>query len=292
LQRLLTERRHERTTKSRPGPTRRRWVAAGGLLAGAVAAASIVAVTAVGGHTRGPVSVHHDAPFPAQIETVADISAQSSQAVLAASQTGILQATTSIVGSGATMGQTTKSWSDLANSQAVRETVSPDGSPEMVLVQDSSGTVEVISYKDRAWWIAPSFAGANGQTLSPTIGSVQEEVQDLETALAKGAMQIIARNQSVDGQATIELAGSELSSLPGVHLTVWINEATYLPVLARSVDSLPNSLAPSGGLETDTTYQWDPPTAGNLAQLTPSIPAGFVRLSGPPPSPPATSGVG
>jgi hypothetical protein len=292
LQRLMIAPRDEKAPTRKPGQTRWRWLAAGASLVGAAAAVSFVVVTAVGGYSRGPLSVHHDQPLPTQVQTVADISANSSRAVLAASETGILQATSSIVGSGGATGPTTKSWSDLSNSQAVRETVGPDGSPETVLVQDSSGTVEVISYKDRAWWIAPSFPGANGQTLSPTIGSVQDQVQDLEAALGKGAMQIVARDQVVDGQSTIELAGSELPSALGEHLTIWINEATYLPVQARSVDSLPHSLAPSGGLETDTTYQWFPPTANNLAQLTPSIPAGFARLSGPPPNPPPTSGVG
>ena len=151
-----------------------------------------------------------------------------------------------------------KSWSDLSNSQAVRETVGPDGNPETVMVQGSSGTVTVISYKDRAWWTASSFSGANGQTLSPTIESAQGQSQDLEAALANGTMQIIARDQSIDDQSTIELAGSELPSALEEHLTIWISESTYLPVQARSVDSLPTSLAPSGGLRPT------PPTSGFL----------------------------
>jgi len=93
-----------------------------------------------------------------------------------------------------------------------------------------------------------------------------------------------------------DLSGIELkiqSAQPRNEFRSWINQSTYLPVQARSVDSLPTSLAPSGGLETDTTYKWVPPTSANLDQLTPSIPAGFAQLSGPPPqSPPTTPGVG
>jgi hypothetical protein len=293
LQQLLTGSRDEKERTKRPSQTPWRWLAAGGSLVGAAAVVLIVALIAVGGHNRGVSSAHHAEPFPSQIQTVADISANTSRAVLAASQTGILQSTSTIVGSGQATGPTTRSWSDLSNSQAVLEILGPDGSPQTVMVQGSSGTVAVISYKDRAWWTAPSFSGANGQTLSPTIESAQGQIQDLEAALAKGTMQIIARAQSVDDQTTIELAGSELPSALGEQLTIWINESTYLPVQARSVDSLPTSLAPSGGLETDTTYQWVPPTAANLAQLTPSIPAGFPQLSGPPlQSPPTTPGVG
>lgn len=292
LQRLLNASRDEEETTSRSG-TRWRWLAAGGSLVGAAAAVLILALVAVGGHNPGPSSIHHDEPLPTQVQTVAEISANTSHAVLTASQVGILQATSTITGTSGATGPTTKSWSDLSNRQAVLETVGPDGSPQTVMVQDSSGTVKVISYEDRAWWTASPFSGANGQTLSPTIGSAQDQVQALETALANGTMQIVAHDQQVDGQTTIELAGSELPSALGYHLTIWINEATYLPVQARSVDSLPNALASSGGLETDTTYQWVPPTAANLAQLTPSIPTDFAQLSGPPPqSPPTTPGVG
>jgi hypothetical protein len=292
LQRLITANRDEKETTSRFGPGLRR-LAAGGSLVGA-ATVLIVALIAFGGYIRGPSSIHHQGKiFPTQFQTVADVSASSSRAVLEASQTGIVEATSTMVGSGGATGPTTKSWWDLSTSQAVRETVGQDGSPEMVMAQDPSGTVKVISYKDRAWWTASSFSGANGQTLRPTIGSVQDQVQGLEAALANGTMQIVARDQLVDGQTTIEMAGSELPTALGDHLTIWINEATYLPVRARSVDSLPNSLAPSGGLESDTAYQWVPQTATNLAQLTPSIPAGFAQLSGPPPqTPPTTPGVG
>lgn len=260
--------------------------------ASVTAAVLIVTLIAVSDQHENPSSILHKA-FPAQTETVADIDAKSSHAVLLASQTGILQATSSVVGTNGTSGSTTKSWFNLSTNQAVLETVNPDGSPGTVVVQDPSGAVDVISYKDHAWWTESTFSAGNGQTLIPTIESAQGQMLDLEAALAKGTMQIIARGQQLDGQTTIELGGSELPSALGEHLTIWISESTYLPVQARSVDSLPTSLAPSGDLVTDTAYQWVPSTAANLAELTPKIPEGFTRLSGPPPpNPSAVPGVG
>ena len=83
LHRLLTASRDEEETTSRSG-TRWRWLAAGGSLVGAAAAVLILALVAVGGHNPGPSSIHHDEPLPTQVQTVAEISANTSHAVLTA----------------------------------------------------------------------------------------------------------------------------------------------------------------------------------------------------------------
>ena len=83
LQRLLNASRDEEETTSRSG-TRWRWLAAGGSLVGAAAAVLILALVAVGGHNPGPSSIHHDEPLPTQVQTVAEISANTSHAVLTA----------------------------------------------------------------------------------------------------------------------------------------------------------------------------------------------------------------
>jgi hypothetical protein len=94
-------------------------------------------------------------------------------------------------------------------------------------------------------------------------------------------MQIVARDQLVDGQTTIEMAGSELPSALGDHLIVWINEATYLHLQARSVDSLPDSLAPSGRSRDRHRLSVGPSDRHQPRSTDSEHPAGFAEFAGP-----------
>ena len=75
------------------------------------------------------------------------------------------------------------------------------------------------------------------------------------------------------GRPAIEL-GMSLASAPGaaVYVTtarLWVNAATYLPMR--------QALRFSDGKQDVTDYTFLPPTAANLADLSPVIPPGYHR---------------
>jgi hypothetical protein len=107
--------------------------------------------------------------------------------------------------------------------------------------------------------------------LSLTLGLPADAV-GIRHELARGQFKII-RQGVLNGHKAIELGlVLPLGHGPGLHVTaarLWVDAATYLPL--RQV------LQFSDGKQDITDYRFLPPTAANLAQLRPVIPAGYHR---------------
>jgi hypothetical protein len=109
--------------------------------------------------------------------------------------------------------------------------------------------------------------------LSLTLG-LSADGPGIRHELGKGQFKIIRRGV-LNGHKAIEL-GLVLPSShgAGLHVTaarLWVDAATYLPM--RQV------LRFSDGKQDRTDYRFLPPTAANLAKLTPVIPAGYHRTT-------------
>ncbi|MGH3299884.1 MAG: hypothetical protein ACRDP7_49675 [Trebonia sp.] len=84
---------------------------------------------------------------------------------------------------------------------------------------------------------------------------------------------------TVDGHRAIEFHAVELGDSSTLWLrinsTLWVDAATYLPLRLTSTESLRHEYTDT----TTTDYQLLPATPGNLAKLTPPVPAGFHKVA-------------
>jgi hypothetical protein len=102
-------------------------------------------------------------------------------------------------------------------------------------------------------------------------------LEQMRALIAHGPVQVIG-HQRLGGTNTIVI---RLTSPYGrTSLTIWINAASYLPILttiASDKDGYERTGMASGWLIKETTeFEWLPPTRANLAQLNAPIPAGFL----------------
>ncbi|HEX4223384.1 MAG TPA: hypothetical protein VHZ97_13535 [Pseudonocardiaceae bacterium] len=86
-----------------------------------------------------------------------------------------------------------------------------------------------------------------------------------------------ATNQSLNGRATIELAGAMPTRQPGSNtstpqsLRIWVDATTYLPMRKQ--------IQINGAWSDPVDYTWLPATPANQALVTSSIPPGFGKTS-------------
>ena len=187
-------------------------------------------------------------------------------AVLVANQDQILSQTTEFTNASGQILNTTRVLVDTTGGNAVSETLSSSGSPAGALVFNS-GLVTYIDYTKQVWWTVTS-SGAG----SPTLQDPESTAAGVQSLVTSGQLTVVSSTE-LDGRPATELVGKGV--LPGSRLTLWVDQATNLPIQAIGTDSQ--------GSKQITTYQWLDRNNQNLSLVTPTVPSGFTHLSGPPP---------
>jgi hypothetical protein len=198
-------------------------------------------------------------------------------AVLTANQEEILSETTEFVDPSGQIVNAKRVLVDNTGGNAVTETLLPSGSPADALVFHS-GSVINIYYAKQVWWIVNPAIGAGSLTLQDP----ESTASGIQSLVASGQL-TVASSTELNGQLATELVGQG-SPLPGSSLTLWVSQATNLPIQAIGVES--------DGSKQITSYQWLDRNDRNLPLVTPTPPSGFTQLSGPPPGEVPTSPLG
>ena len=155
--------------------------------------------------------------------------------------------------------------------------MSPTGGPADALVFNA-GSVTDIDYAKQIWWTVTRGTGAG----SPTLEDPESTTSGVQSLVSSGQLTVASSRAELDGQPTTELVGHGV--LPGSRLTLWVSQATSLPIQAMSVEG--------DGSKQITSYQWLDRNERNLLLVTPTPPSGFTQLSGPPPGKVPVSPVG
>jgi hypothetical protein len=141
---------------------------------------------------------------------------------------------------------------------------------EGISIANGSATQTVVIYGDHTWWTATAAVRTGSGAPSCSQNSIQVGVGPgngwpalIRSQLACGAY-TVAGHQVVDGIDAIKLTAGQ----PPGQLTLLVDPTTYLP-LQISIGPLRIS------------FQWLPPTPGNLAQLKVSVPVGFQQVTPP-----------
>jgi hypothetical protein len=186
-------------------------------------------------------------------------------AVQTANQHQILSQTTKFVSAGGQVVNADRVVVDTTSGDAANEMLSSSGGPSDALVFDD-GSVIHIDYSERVWWTVTT-AGAG----SPTLLDPEATAAGVQSLVSSGQLKV-ASSTDVHGEAATELVGQGV--LPGSTLTLWVSQATNLPIQAIGTQS--------DGSKQITTYQWLERNDLNLSLVTPTVPPGFTHLSGPP----------
>jgi hypothetical protein len=190
-------------------------------------------------------------------------------AVLTADQDQILLQTTEFVDPSGQVVNGERVLVDNTTGDAVSETLSSSGNPTEALVFNA-GSVTHIDYATQVWW-----TGTRGTTPgSLTLQDPEATASGIQSLVSSGQLTVASTSTELHGQPTTELVGPGV--LPGSSLTLWVSQATNLPIQAVGVGS--------DGSKQMTTYQWLARNDHNLALVTPTAPSGFTQLSGPPPT--------
>lgn len=187
-------------------------------------------------------------------------------AVLTATQDEILSETTEFVNPDGQDVNAVRVLVDPTSGNAVYETLSSSGSPAGALVF-SDGSVIHIDYSKQVWWTVTT-AG----TGSPTLQDPEATAAGVQSLVTSGQLKV-ASSTELNGQPATELVGQGV--LPGSTLTLWVSQATNLPIQAIGTQS--------DGSKQITSYQWLDRNDQNVALVTATVPSGFTQLSGPPP---------
>jgi hypothetical protein len=187
-------------------------------------------------------------------------------AVLTANQDEILSQMTQFVNPSGQVVSGKQVLVDSTGGNAVSETLSSSGSPADALVFDA-GSVINIDYAKQVWWTVNS-AGAG----PPTLQDPEATTSGIQSLVSSGQLKVASSSSDLNGQPATELVGQGV--LPGSSLTLWVSQATDLPIQAIGNQS--------DGSEQITSYQWLDRNVQNLALVTPAVPSGFTQLSGPP----------
>jgi len=189
-------------------------------------------------------------------------------AVLTANQDQILSETTEFVDPSGQILNAKRVLVDNTSGNAVSETLSSSGSPADALVFNS-GSVTNIDYANQVWWTTnPGIYGG-----SLTLQDPESTTSGIQSLVSSGQLTVASTSAELNGEPAIELVGQG-SPLPGSSLTLWVSQATNLPIQAIGVES--------DGSKQITSYQWLDRNDQNLALVTPTAPSGFTQLSGPP----------
>jgi hypothetical protein len=188
-------------------------------------------------------------------------------AVLTADQDEILSQTTEFVDPSGQVVNANRVLVDTTSGDAVSETLSSSGGPADALVFNS-GSVTHIDYGKQVWWTT-----SRGTTPgSLTLQDPESTTSGIQSLVASGQLTVVSTGAELYGQPTTELVGPGV--VPGSSLTLWVSQATNLPIQAIGVQS--------DGSKQVTSYQWLDRNDQNLALVTPTAPSGFTQLSGPP----------
>lgn len=218
-------------------------------LAGATAAAVVVATVA-----RGPSpAARPPAPAPGTTTVLTAVAT-------ALSGTGHDVEEARSTASGSPLSAT--SWVDLATGACRVDTSL--GGRRLLTLFDEAGRVVFVDYGRRVWWSGGS-RGVTCQPLTPrAIGH--------DVAAGRYA---VAGHTTVDGQPSEKLVATTTSS--GLHpttklTTLWVSATTHLPIQSTA----------AGHLTELTVFQWVPATAGTTAVLDVTVPTGFRHVAPPP----------
>jgi hypothetical protein len=191
-------------------------------------------------------------------------------AVLTANQDEILSQTTEFVDPSGQILNANRVLVDNTSGDAVSETLSSSGGPADALVFNS-GSVTHIDYANQVWWTA-----SRGTTTgSLTLQDPESTTAGIQSLVSSGQLTVASTSAELNGQPATELIGQGASPLPGSSLTLWVSQATNLPIQAIGVQS--------DGSKQITSYQWLDRNEQDLALVTPTAPSEFTQLSGPPP---------
>jgi hypothetical protein len=124
----------------------------------------------------------------------------------------------------------------------------------------NDGSVINIYYAKQEWWIVAT-AGAG----SPTLQDPEATATDVQSLVTSGQLKVTSTTE-LNGQPATELVGQGV--LPGSTLTLWVSQATNLPIQAIGTQS--------DGSKQITTYQWLDRNDQNLSQVTPTAPSGSL----------------
>jgi hypothetical protein len=198
-------------------------------------------------------------------------------AVLTANQDQILSQTAEFVDPIGQVVNAERVLVDSASGDAVIETLSSSGSPADALVFDA-GSVTHIDYAKQVWWTVSRGTTAG----SLTFQDPESTASGIQSLVSSGQLAVASTSAELNGQPTTELVGQGV--LPGSSLTLWVSQATNLPIQAIGIQS--------DGSKQITSYHWLDRNDQNLPLVTPTPPSGFTQLSGPPPGEVPTSPLG
>lgn len=190
-------------------------------------------------------------------------------AVLTANQDEILSQTTEFVDPSGQVVDANRVLVDNSSGDAVVETLSSSGSPDDALVFNS-GSVTHIDYAKQVWWTVSRGTTAGSLTLQDP----ESTTSGIQSLVSSGQLTVASTSADLNGQPAIELVGRGASPIPGSSLTLWVSQATHLPIRAIGVQS--------DGSKQITSYQWLDRNEQNRALVTATPPSGFTQLSGPP----------
>jgi hypothetical protein len=188
-------------------------------------------------------------------------------AVLTANQDQILSQTTEFVDPSGQVVNGERVLVDTTSGDAVSETLSSTASPVDALVFNA-GSVTHIDYAEQVWWTVSRGTTAG----SPTLQDPESTTSGIQSLVSSGQLSVASTHAELNGQPATELVGQGV--LPGSSLTLWVSQATNLPIQAIGVES--------DGSEQMTSYRWLDRNDQNLLLVTPTAPSGFTQLSGPP----------
>jgi hypothetical protein len=198
-------------------------------------------------------------------------------AVLTADQDEILSETTEFVDPGGQIVNAKRVFVDNTGGNAVYETLSASGSPADALVFSSESVIDIY-YAKQVWWPVQGRSGAR----SPSLQDPESTISGVQSLVSSGQLKVVSRAE-INGQAATEVVG-EADGLPGSSLTLWVSQATNLPIQAIGTQS--------DGSQQVTSYLWLARNDQNVALAAPAVPSGFMELSGPPAGEVPTSPLG
>lgn len=220
------------------------------VLIGVALVAGLAIGTATGRNPATKVTVH-----PAHVASPAP--AQAGPEMLLASMTKALANTSDDVATVVATASQGKQILSVAPDGTMRQTLyTGSGKLFSVTTRSPSQPVTVVDYASRTYYTPRSDAAPSVSTtwVTDDLGNGELHPAGMET---------------VNGSQELKLVGNIIANFPAV---IYVDPSTDLPISATVTE-------PAGLLA--MTYQWVPASRGALAQLAPSIPAGFAHVAAP-----------